>query len=171
MEQKLGRATSCAFTGHRPAALPWGDDERDARCLALKAKLEDAIRTAYRQGFRHFICGMAQGADLYFCEGVVKLRSEFPGITLEAAVPFPGQCDRWSREERERYRALLALCDMETLIQQFHTPGCMQRRNRYMVDHAGLLLAVFNGNPQASGTLGTINYALQQGVRVEVIEV
>ena len=31
---------SCSFSGHRPEKLPWGDNERDERCLALK----DAIR-------------------------------------------------------------------------------------------------------------------------------
>ena len=29
----------CAFTGHRPARLPWGAHESDPRCLALKEEL------------------------------------------------------------------------------------------------------------------------------------
>ena len=39
----------------------------------------------------------------------------------------------------------------------------MQRRNRYMVDHSGLLLAVYDGSP-TGGTCFTIRYALQRGV-------
>ena len=38
-----GRPCSCAFTGHRPGKLPWGEDESDLRCIALKAKLRAAI--------------------------------------------------------------------------------------------------------------------------------
>ena len=37
-----GRPCSCAFTGHRPGKLPWGEDESDLRCIALKAKLRAA---------------------------------------------------------------------------------------------------------------------------------
>lgn len=171
MREQMDRAVSCAFTGHRPGALPWGADESDPRCVALKARLDELLRQVYQEGCRHFICGMARGADFYFCEGVIRLRGELPGIVLEAAVPFAEQSRRWSGEDRERHRELLAQCDMETLIQQLHSPTCMHRRNRYMVDHASRLIAVYNGQPGASGTLHTIHYAMRQGLRVDILEV
>ena len=34
------RPISCCFSGHRPGKLPWGDDEGDRRCLALKERLD-----------------------------------------------------------------------------------------------------------------------------------
>ena len=37
------RPVTCCFTGHRPEKLPWGDDEADPRCRALKRKLADAV--------------------------------------------------------------------------------------------------------------------------------
>ena len=58
------RQESCCFTGHRPGKLPWGCHEQDPRCLHLKKRIADAVETAYEQGFRHFLCGMAQGCDL-----------------------------------------------------------------------------------------------------------
>lgn len=58
------RPISCCFSGHRPAKLPWGEDEDDPRCRALKAWLRDALDAAYEAGYRHFICGMAQGLSL-----------------------------------------------------------------------------------------------------------
>ena len=33
----------CAFTGHRPRKLPWGYNEADARCVALKETLATEI--------------------------------------------------------------------------------------------------------------------------------
>lgn len=30
------KCKSCAFTGHRPKKFPWGCNEADARCAALK---------------------------------------------------------------------------------------------------------------------------------------
>ena len=69
-----GRANTCCFTGHRPEKLPWGSDETDPRCAALKQKIRDAVESAYDGGMRHFICGMARGCDFYFAEAVVTLR-------------------------------------------------------------------------------------------------
>ena len=76
---------SCCFTGHRPDKLPWRYDEQDPRCAALKRRIADAVESAYAEGFRHFLCGMALGSDLYFCESVLALREKHPEITLEAA--------------------------------------------------------------------------------------
>ena len=64
------RQVSCSFTGHRPEKLPWGDRESDRRCRALQERLFQAVQTAYEQGFRHFLCGMARGCDFWFCEAV-----------------------------------------------------------------------------------------------------
>ena len=39
----------------------------------------DAVLLAYQEGYRHFLCGMAQGCDLYFCEAVLALREQSSG--------------------------------------------------------------------------------------------
>ena len=83
----MDREHTCCFTGHRPDKLPWGTDERDPRCTALKRRLTDAIAAACAAGSRHFICGMALGSDLYFAEGVLALRQDHPDVTLECARP------------------------------------------------------------------------------------
>ena len=40
----------------------------------------------------------------------------------------------------------------------------MMNRNRYMVDHAELIIACYDG--QSGGTLNTLRYALEKGVRI-----
>jgi len=159
-----GRPSACCFTGHRPAKLPWGNDENDLRCLRLKARLYAAVESAIAEGTEHFICGMAEGCDFYFCEAVLKLKERYPHITLEAALPCPTQAEKWDEATRGRYRALLSRCDYETMVSEVYAPGCMQRRNRYMVDHASLLIAAHDGLP--GGTRATIEYALRRGVSV-----
>ncbi len=157
-----GRPSACCFTGHRPEKLPWGTSEADPRCKSLKQKLRDALSAAYDEGMRHFICGMARGCDFYFAEAVLALRAEKPGVTLEAAVPCPTQADGWPPADQARWRALLDACDVETIVQNNYTPGCMLRRNRYMVDHSALIIAVYNGT--SGGTRRTLEYALRQKV-------
>ena len=68
---------------------------------------------------------MANGCDLYFAETVLALRAVHPDVTLEAAVPFEGQADRWDAYQRARYNVLLSRCDRHTLLQKEHTPECM----------------------------------------------
>lgn len=157
-----GRPITCCFTGHRPSKLPWGTDEGDPRCAALKRRLTDAVEAAYAEGFRHFITGMALGCDLYFAEIVLRLREQRPDVSLEAAVPCPTQADGWPPADRRRYRRILDRCDYETVVQDHYSPGCMQRRNRYMVDHSALLIAVYDG--VSGGTRHTLEYAIRQKV-------
>ena len=59
--------------------------------------------------------------------------------------------------QRERYYDIAAQCDKETMLQSHYSPDCMDKRNRYMVDHADFIIAVWDGRP--SGTGKTVTYA------------
>lgn len=163
------REICCCFSGHRPSRLPWGGRESDARCLELKYTLSRTLEALYGRGFRHFICGMALGCDFYFAEAVLALRELHPDVTLEAAIPCAGQAEKWAAAQQQRYEALLSRCDERHLVQRDYSPGCMQRRNEYMVDHSALLLSAFAGVP--SGTMNTILYARRSGVETMILDI
>jgi len=160
----MDKMTSCAFTGHRIGKLPWKGNEEDPRCVRLKQMIFDAVQAVYQSGIRHFICGMALGCDQYFCEAVLSLRAEHEEITLEAAVPWEGQAEKWSAQQKKRYERLLAECDYLTVVQSEYSPDCMMRRNRYMVDSSSVLIAAFNGMP--GGTMNTLLYAMRSGLEL-----
>ena len=163
------QAITCCFTGHRPQSLPWGANESDPRCLALKLELAARLEALAALGYRSFLCGMALGCDMYFAEAVLALRDRWPDVRLEAAIPFGDQPGRWNEEQRRRYNRLIDAADKLTVLQVHYTSDCMQRRNRYMVDRSSLLLACYDGRP--GGTMQTILYAERSGVRVMIIEV
>ena len=143
---------TCAFTGHRPQNLPFGFNEEDERCIDLKKTLrEQIINLIENEGVTHFISGMAIGVDMYAAEIVLGLKASYPSEAL-----------------RDRYFDIASKCDKETLIQTHYSPDCMDKRNRYMVDHADVLIAVWDGSP--SGTGKTVRYAHQQGKSVTVID-
>ncbi len=164
----MERTTTCCFTGHRPDKLPWGTDESDPRCVALKRRLEGELEKAYQAGYRHFMCGMARGADFYFAQAVLELRDRRPGVTLEGVRPCESQADGWAEADRCRYQEILDRCDYETLVQYRYDRGCMARRNRYMVDHAARIIAVYNGVPRG-GTAQTLLYAMRQGLESRIL--
>lgn len=162
------RDITCCFTGHRPAKLPWGTNESDPRCLALKEELALRLEGIYQAGYRHFLCGMAIGCDMYFAEAVLALRQLHPDIFLEAAIPCGTQPDKWALPQRMRYNRLLDRCNKVTVLQIGYTPDCMMRRNRYMIDRSSLLLACYNGSP--GGARNTILYAEKQKVKILQVE-
>ncbi len=160
---------TCCFSGHRPSKLPWGYREDDLRCLDLKMDIVQALVGLYDRGYRRFLCGMAEGCDLYFAESVLLLRESHPEVSLDAVVPFKGQAERWTAEQQRRYHRFLDSCDEVTLLQEKYSPGCMMARNRYMVNRSSLLLACYNG--EAGGTRNTILYAREQGLELITIPI
>ena len=166
MTPDINRNNSCCFTGHRTSKLPWRGNHDDKRCLTLKERLFDIVEALYNAGIRHYICGMAVGADMYFCEAVIRLRSEHDEVTLEAAIPCEEQTKLWGKREQRQYNYLVHQCDYETVIQNEYTSDCMHKRNRYMVDNSSVLVAVFDGT--SGGTMQTITYAIRKGL--EIIE-
>jgi len=167
LEKLINPGNTCCFTGHRPSKLPWRMNESDPRCFTLRDKLYDIADAVYLSGITHFICGMAQGCDMYFCEEVLRLRKRHPDITIEAAIPCETQASTWPEDIRNRYFKLVGKCDMETLISCKYTPDCMIKRNKYMVENSSVLIAVFDGT--FGGTMQTINYANKKGL--EIIEI
>ena len=84
---------SVCFSGYRPEKLPWGENEADPRCEDLKKRLYEAVCSACEEGYAHFICGMARGADLYACEAALAARERYPHHGGGGhPVPHPG---RW----------------------------------------------------------------------------
>ena len=157
----------CAFTGHRPEKLPWGSDESDPRCCALKLMLARVVEQAADNGVQVFCCGMARGCDLYFAEAVSALRKTRPELRLEAWLPCPGQADRWRSQDRIRWEKLLDGCDRVHIVERYYSQGCMLRRDKAMVDSADMVISVWDGSH--SGTGWTVAYARQQGKRVEAL--
>ena len=164
----MDASRTCCFTGHRPDKLPWGYDERDPRCLALKRSMALELEGLYRRGFRHFISGMAQGGDLYFAEAALALREQHPDLLVEGAVPCPAQADHWPEDQRRRWQDILERCDLEIVVQQHYDRFCMLRRDRYMVDRSAAVLAVFDGTP--GGTQYTLNYAMDKKLEILLLD-
>ena len=78
----MDKEITCCFTGHRPSKLPWGQNENDPRCVKVKQELASRLEGIYELGFRHFMCGMAIGCDMYFAEAVLNLRDRHPDVSL-----------------------------------------------------------------------------------------
>ncbi len=149
------RQTAC-FSGHRilePQLLP-----------ALRALLDKTLEELWQQGYRRFICGCALGFDLLAGEAVVRFKETHAGTKLILAIPCASQTAKWPPYECQRYAQLLCLADETTVLSRKYYAGCMQVRNCYMVNQSSACVCYLR--QLRGGTLFTVNYALDQGLRV-----
>lgn len=158
---------SCAFSGHRPSKFPWKYDETDSRCVALKAVLEDQIAALVNAGFTQFLSGMAEATDTWCALSVLSLREKNSAIKLHCILPCKEQADKWSASSRDLYHSILERADSIVYVSRSYYKNCMLDRNRFLVDHAAALLAVYNGE-RRGGTAATIRYAQKMGREIIV---
>mgnify|MGYP001062016547 FL=1 len=159
---------TCAFTGHRPQNLPWQFNEADTNCLKLKQILNQQISQLAENGFTDFLSGMALGSDTWAAEAVLNLRKKKPALKLHCILPCKTQAEKWPVSEQERYQKILAQADSIFFTSRNYHPNCMLERNRFMVEKARLLLAVYNGQPH-SGTAAAVRHAQRLGCDIIII--
>ena len=159
----------CAFTGHRPKSFPWGYEESARDCLLLKEVLEAQITALAEQGVTDFLSGMAQGVDLWSSQIVLDLQKKNPALKLHCVLPCKGQDSKWTASAQERYRSILAQANEVIYVGQEYNRDCMLKRNRYLVDHSSILLAVYNGTWR-SGTGATVRYAQKLNREITIID-
>ena len=152
----------CAFSGHRPQRLPWGADESDPRCVALKLRMAQELLRLNDRGVKIFLCGMARGCDTYFAEAVLQLREKRPETQLWAVLPCAVQTDRWPAADRQRYARICRACQRVILLQEPYTKDCMLRRNQWMTEHADCVMTVYDGG--RGGTAWMVREARRKGI-------
>ena len=156
---------ACAFTGHRPMRYSFGYDEEHEKCIRLKSVLTNHIIALADAGVTTFYTGMALGVDQWAATIVLNLKEKLCNLRLIAVLSCETQANKWSVDQRERYFNTLAECDDVITLNGHHTPTCMFERNRYLVDHAEYLLAVYD-NGVRGGTAHTVQYAVEKGRKI-----
>ena len=154
------RRNCVCFTGHRPEKLTLPEE-------AVKAGLEQQIIQAIANGYTTFITGMAKGVDLWAGKIVADLRDNGLPIKLICAVPYPGFGKGWAPEWSSLYQKIIGKEDLVETVCSGYNKGCFMARNKWMVDHSNLVIAVFNG--KKGGTKNTIDYANKQDVEVRYL--
>lgn len=139
------------FTGHRH--IP----HRDA--AALTERLDAVLEQLYQRGYRDFFSGAALGFDILAAERVIALKSRHPDVQLRLAIPCSSQADRWSDQDCSRYERMLYLADSTHVLSKDYYDGCMQVRNRFMVDRSAFCLCYLIYCK--GGTMNTVAYAMQ----------
>lgn len=150
------RNQTCCFTGHRhipPEAMP-----------TLSAQLESTVRSLIKSGIRYFGAGGALGFDTLAAGTVLRLRAEFPQIRLILVLPCKDQTRGWLPGDIARYEDILKQADKCVYAGEYYCPGCMQKRNRHLVDNSSVCVAYCTR--RTGGSAYTVDYARKKGLEV-----
>ncbi|MBR5310599.1 MAG: DUF1273 family protein [Oscillospiraceae bacterium] len=158
----MNRETTCCFTGPRSPRLPMNGNEYTAEIMELKEKLRAAVLSAYDDGFRFFMSGMAEGFDIFAAEAVLDLKEDYEDAVLVAVLPYSKAPNNHSAKTKKRMEEILSCSDFIYSITENHFTGCELIRNKYMVDNSSRIIGYYNG--LSSGTAHCWNYALEQGL-------
>lgn len=120
-------------------------------------------------GVMDFYSGGADGVDCWASLIVLELRQKNPALKLHLILPHERQADRWSNSTQERYRLILDQADSVEYVSQEYYEGCMLDRNHRLVEAAGVLLAVYNGE-RRGGTAATVRYARKLGRKIILLD-
>ena len=138
---------TCCVTGHRDIPA----DETAHVKVALRREIGKAVN----DGFTIFLSGFADGVDQYFAEIILELQNKNPNLKLIAVLPYRKRKD--SLCQKEHTNTLLDACAEVIIIQEEYRPNVYSKRNRYMVEHADRVIAVYDGR-ETGGTAKTIRF-------------
>ncbi len=147
---------SCCFTGHRE--LPAKD------IASLREKLHRVISALVQKGYREFYTGGALGFDTVAAQCVLELKQENPEIRLHLIMPCANQTRGWSSEGIRLHGEIRAQADEVVCLSENYYSGCMQIRNRHLVEKCSVVVAYLTRT--TGGSAYTVNYAKKKGLEI-----
>ncbi len=162
----------CMFTGHRKI--------KESHAVELPLVLSELLERLINEGYTDFRAGGAMGFDTMAALKVIEKKAIYEHIKLHLFLPCVGQDKGWSETARAAYRFVLDRADSITYAEERFKQGCMQKRNRQMVDGSHLCVAYFEddatgqldifGNTKrkkpSGGTGYTVDYAAKKGIDI-----
>ena len=147
--------TAC-FTGHRELPAEYLPE--------ISKRLEDTLVALIEQGYCYFGAGGALGFDTLAAQAVLRLRERYPQIRLILVLPCLNQTRSWQQADVDIYEELKRRADKVTYASESYFRGCMQKRNRHLVDNSSVCVCYLT--KPAGGTAYTVDYARRCGLRI-----
>lgn len=153
---KCREKTAC-FTGHRK--IP------PEKKKEITRRLKETLIQLINRGYLYFGAGGALGFDTMAEQAVLSLKEEYPQIKLILALPCKSQANAWSTEDKEVYMEIIRKADKVVYTSQEYFRGCMQKRNRHLVNFSSVCVCYLTKD--TGGSAYTVRYAIFKGLSIE----
>lgn len=166
-----------ALTGHRPNKLG-GYNINTQPYRKLQADLEQFIEHHLQANdiiVGH--SGLALGADTIWSKAILNMRKKYPDrVQFHAEIPFMQQHNKWFKksdidfwhEQVNTADHQSLYMDSDTELTTKHVVKALDDRNIGMIDHADILIAVWDGT--SGGTGNAVRYAKSVNKHIEYVK-
>ena len=158
---------ACAIIGCSPMAFPWGFDEENEGCAALKLLLLNRITGLRCTGCTNFNVSIDCGVGLYAAEIVNNLCESDKEIELTCFIPYEEQATKSTPELRERYFNALATCTKTVYVSHNKTLACHFDAHFQAMKEAAAVIAVYDpDNLLCEREMAVVSVAEQLGKQI-----
>ena len=162
---------TCAIIGCSPMCFPWGFDEEDEGCAALKLILINQISKLRWEGCTRFAVSVDCGVGLYAAEILHGLKEQDDALETICYVPYEEQATKWTPELRDRYFNALAACTEVVNVAYEKTVGCEFKAHLEAINEADTVIAVYDPeNPRCERETAAAAVAEVLNKRVLVLD-
>lgn len=152
----INKAKAVAITGHR---ILHGDFDVN--------KLKKLLTKFVDKDFNVFLVGMALGFDAICFQVLEEIRKE-RDIKIIACIPCLNQDYRFTVKQKQEYQRMVESADEKIVLSEEYYSGCMQKRNRFMVENCSVVLAYLKRD--YGGTAYTVKYARKLNIPIVEID-
>ena len=117
-------------------------------------------------GLRECYAGGAIGLDTVAAKVVLALKETYPDLKLYLILPCQGQENSWDNVQKATYREIKDKANGVRVLAPFYYNGCMQARNRALLEASDLCIAYLRGGTSGGGSLNTVLQATKLRVPV-----
>lgn len=166
-----------SLTGHRPTKLG-GYDISQSPYKKLQDDLEQYIQ--YQLQSHDIVVGhsgLALGADTIWSKAILSMKEQYPGrVEFHAEIPFMTQHSKWFKKSdidfwHEQVNAAdgqSVYADFDSSVSNQEAGKALNDRNIGMIDHADILLALWDGSH--GGTGNAVKYARSNQLPIQFID-
>ena len=99
-------------------------------------KTKSTVIHLVSKGVKYFGTGGALGFDTIAAQAVLSVKENNPEIKLILVLPCENQTERWKQADIDVYEKIKSKADKVKYVSHLYYDGCMQKRNRRLVDYS-----------------------------------
>lgn len=117
-----------------------------------------------KKNIYRFYSGGALGFDLAAAATVINHKKIYPEFQLILALPCKNHTQDWKSSDIALFNKIKERADGTIYVSDEYARGCMQKRNRYMVDRSSICICWLSSS--SGGTFNTTVYAKKTGIEI-----
>ena len=130
----------------------------------VSERLRETLIKCIEKGYCFFGAGGALGFDTLAAQIVLELKKDYPQIRLILVLPCHNQTRGWDEKDIATYELIKGKADKVVYTSDDYFRGCMQKRNRHLVDCSSLCVCYLKESK--GGTAYTVEYAKKKSLQI-----